>query len=59
MSEQHGTLHSQLRSRKRWPYFGLAAVFVVLAFAYIDGGEEPLHMIEQKIATPAADGANP
>ena len=39
--------------RWNWVLVGLAAIFVVvLAFAWLDGGREPLREIEQSVALP-------
>ena len=39
--------------RWNWVLVGLAAIFVVvLAFAWLDGGREPLREIEQSVARP-------
>lgn len=39
---------------KRWPYYTVAALLVVLAVAWFDGGEESLRPIEQPVALPGA-----
>lgn len=43
--------------RRRLPYYAAITVLVVLVIAYIDGGEEPLHPITHRIATPVTAGA--
>jgi hypothetical protein len=41
--------------RKRWLVAGLAAIAVlVLAYAWIDGGREPLRTISQPVPVPAS-----
>lgn len=39
----------QPRLRSRWPLIALAALVVVLALAWFDGGEEPLRPIAQTV----------
>lgn len=39
---------------KRWPYYAVAALLVLLAVAWFDGGEESLRPIEQPVALPSA-----
>lgn len=50
--------HSQSRDdndlRRRFPIYVACAIVAVLALAYFDGGEEPIHRIVHKIALPAA-----
>jgi hypothetical protein len=39
--------------RKGWVLAGAAAiVFLVLAYAWIDGGREPLRVIDEPVAVP-------
>lgn len=65
MSDKSGTLRAQSMSekfrasglRRRLPYYALIAVLGLLTIAYIDGGEEPLHPITHRIATPVTSGA--
>ena len=50
---------AELRSgplRRRLPYYAVVAAIGVLALAYIDGGEEPLHPIVHRIAGTATAG---
>ncbi|QUL38921.1 hypothetical protein [Erythrobacter sp. JK5] len=35
--------------RRRLPYYAAAALLAVLALAWIDGGEEPIHPIVQPL----------
>ncbi|MEW4448198.1 hypothetical protein [Qipengyuania sp. JC766] len=39
-------------SARRWGLVAAAAIVVLLVVAWIDGGEEPLHTIEQPIDLP-------
>ncbi len=40
------------RVQSRWIWYLLAVIIVVIALAWIDGGEEPLHPIVQEIEVP-------
>lgn len=40
--------------RKRWPFYAVAALLVLLAVAWFDGGEESIRPIVQPIALPSA-----
>ena len=44
--------------RKQWPIYAGCAAVLVLAIAYVDGGEEPIHPIVQQISTPESAGEN-
>ena len=65
MSDQSGTMRAQSQIekfrqsglRRRLPIYAVLGVLAVLTIAYIDGGEEPLHPITHRIATPVASGA--
>jgi hypothetical protein len=37
---------------RRWPWVAGAATVILLALAWFDGGEEPLHPIAEEIALP-------
>lgn len=55
---QSHTSPTELSTRKpkgaglRYAAYGLGAVIVILAIAYIDGGQEPLHPIVQSVSLP-------
>jgi hypothetical protein len=38
--------------RKGWMWAGVAIVFLVLAYAWIDGGREPLRPISEPVPLP-------
>lgn len=40
--------------KKRWPLYAVAVFVGVLAFAWIDGGEEPIHPISQAVEIDSA-----
>jgi len=43
--------------KKRLPFYFGAALLGIVALAYIDAGEEPLHPIVQSVAFPSAGDA--
>jgi hypothetical protein len=45
-------------ANRRWAFFAALAVAGLLALAYFDGGEEPIHPISQQIALPTGSGAS-
>ena len=44
---------SNTNSRIRWALWALIACAAVVVVAWVDGGEEPLHAIEQVVTVPA------
>lgn len=44
------------KSKARIAFYAVGALFVILALAYIDGGEEPLHPIVQSVSVAAMSG---
>ncbi len=44
---------------RRYAFYAMGALLVVLTLAYIDGGEEPLHPIAQTVSLPSQTESQP
>lgn len=53
MASTRNRIHGVLLRRRTWSIAALG-IFVLLTLAWFDGGEEPIHPINQEIPVPEA-----